>query len=118
MQVNESKIFYRVGNLETQQGLWYDFEGNFTGLIHDKFDFCENSELPMPYNEEVVGWLSATDKLNELFMWFPKEDIEKLEKFGYKIGVYEATEYRIHENHWLIKQDSSIHKVNLPINSI
>jgi len=112
------KIFYRIGNLETEQGLWYDFEGNFTGLIHNEFDFCKNSDLPMPYSEEVVGWLSATDKLNDLFLWFPKEDIAKLEEHGYSIGVYEATEYKVHENHWVIKQDSSIHKVNLPIDSI
>jgi hypothetical protein len=72
----------------------------------------------MPYNKEVVGWLSATDKLSDLFLWFPKEDIVKLEEHGYSIGVYEATEYKVHENHWVIKQDSSIHKINLPINSI
>ena len=114
----ETKIFYRVANNETEQGLWYDFEGNFTGLIHDKFDFCVNSDLPMPYNEDVKGWLSATDKLNDLFGWFTKEDIKNLEQFGYKITVYEATEYKIHENHWLIKQNSSTFIVNLPIDSI
>jgi hypothetical protein len=112
------KIFYRVGNIETEQGLWYDFEGNFTGLIHDKFDFCENSELPMPYNPEIVGWLSAVDKLSDLFNWFTKEDISQLEEYGYRLSVYEATEYKTHENHWVIKQDSSVFKTNLPIDSI
>jgi hypothetical protein len=29
----EKKSFYRVANHETQQGLWYDFQGNFTGLM-------------------------------------------------------------------------------------
>jgi len=54
-----------------------NFEGNFTGLIHDKFDFCVNNALPMPYNKDVKGWLSATDKLNDLFGWLTKEDIKK-----------------------------------------
>lgn len=118
MKDNEKKIFYRVGNIETEQGLWYDFEGNFTGLIHDKFDFCENSDLPMPFNPDVVGWLSTVDKLNDLFFWFTKKDIANLEKHGYSIGVYEATEYKEHENHWIIKQSSSVHMVSLPINSL
>ena len=118
MQANEKKIFYRVGNLETQQGLWYDFDGKFTGLIHDRFDFCTNKDLPMPFNEEVVGWLSAVDKLNDLFQWFTKEDIKQLEEHGYSIGVYEATEYKVHENHWVIKQDNAKHIINLPIETI
>lgn len=114
----ETKIFYRVANRETKEGLWYDQDGNFTGLIHNKFDFCSNNKLPMPYNEEVIGWLSATDKLNDIFLWFTKEDITRLEEFGYRIGIYEATEYKFYENHWLIDQKSSIFKVDLPINSI
>lgn len=118
MLIKKSKIFYRVANNETEQGLWYDFEGNFTGLIHDKFNFCENSELPMPYDSNVKGWLSATEKLNKIFYWFTKKDIKNLEEYGYKLTVYEAIEYKSHENHWLIKQDSSVHKVSLPIDSI
>lgn len=29
------KMFFRVCNPETEQGLWYDFKGNFTGFIHE-----------------------------------------------------------------------------------
>lgn len=112
------KIFFRVGNTETEQGLWYDFEGNFTGLIHNEYDFCTNKDLPMPYDERIVGWLSATDKLETLFFWFTKEDIVQLEKHGYRICVYEATDYKTHENHWVIKQDTSILKVHLPVDSL
>lgn len=101
------KIFYRVSNLETHQGLWYDFDGNFTGLIHDKFSFCKNHELQMPFDEDVVGWLSSTQTLTELLNWFTVEDIKRLEEHGYRISVYEATEYKFHDNHWLINQDSS-----------
>lgn len=68
----ETKLFYRVANHETQQGLWYDFKGNFTGFIHDKFNFCTNNKLPMPYDPNIVGWLSATETLDELFNWLLK----------------------------------------------
>jgi hypothetical protein len=114
----ETKIFYRVANLDTLQGLWYDYDGNFTGLIHNKFDFCTNNKLEMPYNEEVIGWLSATDKLSDLFNWFTKDDISKLEKHGYRICIFEASEFIEYENHWLIKQDSSVVKVTISINSV
>lgn len=114
----EKKVFYRVANHLSKQGLWYDYDGEFTGLIHDKYDFCTNADLPMPYEEEVVGWLSSVDKLEDLFFWFTKEDIRQLEKYGYGLGVYEATEYRQYENHWLIKQDNAEFKMYLPVDSL
>ena len=114
----KTNIFYSLVNVEYELGLWYDFIGNFTWLIHDKFDFCTNSELPMPYNPDVVGWLSSVDKLSDLFAWFTKEDIKQLEEFGYGIGIYEATEYKVHENHWVIKQDSSKFKQYIPVDSL
>ena len=101
------KIFYRVGNVKTQQGLWYDFNGNFTGLIHGQYNFCSANVLPMPFDQQVVGWLSATDTLENLFYWFTKDDLKLLEPQGFFIGVYSATDYRQYENHWLINQATS-----------
>lgn len=109
----KSKLFYRVANIETQQGLWYDFKGNFTGLIHNEFNFCMNNKLQMPFDNKIIGWLSATDTLEDLFNWFSKEDLMKLKDFGYAILLYESNEYRIHQNHWVIKQDNSILKAVL-----
>ena len=40
------KRFYRVCNTDTQQGLWYHFDGKFTGLIHDDFNFFGK---PIPF---------------------------------------------------------------------
>ena len=61
--------FYRVCNTETEQGLWYDFKGNFTGLIHNDFNFCVNNKLEMGFDDELVGWLSATPDLETLYTW-------------------------------------------------
>lgn len=114
----ESKLFYRVANVESQQGLWYDFNGEFTGLIHEKFKFCTNHKLPMPFTEELVGWLSATETLEELFFWFSEQDIARLEKFGFYITLYEATEYKRFENHWIVKQNSSTVKEVLTLETV
>lgn len=104
------KTFYRVSNVDTEQGLWYDFKGNFTGLIHSEFDFCQNSTLKMPFDEELVGYLSAVEDLEDLWQWFSKEDIKKLQENGFFIHEYEATEYKFYVDfkHTVIKQETSI----------
>lgn len=112
------KIFYRIANNKTKQGLWYDYDGNFSGLIHNKYKFCDASKLPMPFDSKLLGWLSTTDKLETLFLWFSKKEIKKLEKYGYELTVYEATDYKEYENHWLICKSTSTIKVTLPIESI
>jgi len=112
------KTFYRVANSETNQGLWYDRQGNFTGLIHDKFNFCKNRDLQMPFDKDIVGWLSATDDLESLWHWFSKEDIENLEKHGYFITSYTSSSYRYHNNHWVICEKTSLIKKTIPLNSL
>ena len=104
------KTFYRVCNLVTMQGLWYDYKGEFTGLIHEKFKFCLNNELRMDYDPEIVGWLSATDSMDSLWNWFTKDDIKELQKHDYFIHVFEAEEEKFYERfqHIIIKQETSI----------
>lgn len=102
------RTFYRVANLDHGDGLWYNRKGEFTGKIHDEFSFCKNHALPMPYDESILGWLSATDTLENLFFWFTKEDIERLKLHGYVVVCYTCTMYRFHDNHWLIHPDGII----------
>lgn len=104
-----NKTFYRVCNTQTKQGLWYDFTGTFTGLIHNMFKFCMNSTLEMHFDEEIVGYLSATDDYNKLFDWFSKEDIIKLEQHGYFIHEYETNDYKFYDRfqHFVINQNNS-----------
>lgn len=106
--------FFRIGN-DAREGLWYDCLGQFTGLIHDKFSFCKNRDLQMPFDSEVVGYLSATTSLSELFNWFPPGDIVLLQSFGYFITIYESDNYKIYKNHYLIQEDDSVFVCTLPI---
>lgn len=106
--MNEIKRFYRVCREFNYQGLWYKPNGEFSGLIHNKYDFCKSSQLEMPYDPEIVGWLSTTDTLEDLYNWFPKDDILRLQGHGFFIYEYWADVYRPHQNHWVVCQDSSI----------
>ena len=81
-------------------------DGEFTGLIHDKFNFCKNHDLPMPYCAECVDYLSATDTIENLYEWFSKEDIKELYKHNYRVVEYESEDYKFFENHWLINKFS------------
>ena len=108
----ENKLFYRVCHKETLQGLWYDYKGLFTGKIHQEFDFCTHNKLEMDFDDEIVGWLSATDSLETLYQWFPMVDILKLQEHGYYIHTFEATEQRFYERfqHIVINQATSVPK--------
>lgn len=103
----ETKIFYRVANINSEQGLWYSIDSNFTGDIHTKYNFCTNSRLPMPYDENIVGYLSVTDNLEDLYKWFTKDDIIALKPYGFRIVAYLSDDYKFYNNHYLINKDTS-----------
>lgn len=104
------KTFYRVNHEQTKQGLWYKFEGEFSGLIHNEFKFCTNNELRMDFDQELVGWLSTTDSLEKLYHWFSKEDIKKLQEHGWFIHAFETDKWKFYEKfqHDVICQKNSI----------
>jgi len=103
------KTFYRVCNPESEQGLWYDFKGKFTGLIHTDFNFCANSKLEMPFDPELVGWLSAVENLDDLWVWFSQEDIVELQKHGWYIHSYLVDNFKFYDtfSHYVICQTTS-----------
>ena len=103
------KTFYRVCRPETAQGLWYDSEGNFTGLIHGELSFCTNSKLKMEFDPEIVGWLSATESLDNLYKWFTVDDIKQLQGRGYFIHEYLVSSYKFYDRfqHYIICQKTS-----------
>jgi hypothetical protein len=109
LRKKEERVFYRVCNQHTLRGLWYDFNGNFTGIIHNEFNFCKHKDLEMDFDPELVGWLSATDTLDKLFEWFPPSDIIKLQDEGWYLHKFIATDVKFYDRfqHLVIKQETS-----------
>jgi hypothetical protein len=107
--MSNKQTYFRVCHKDTLQGLWYAFNGEFTGLIHNEFSFCQNNELRMDFDEEIVGWLSAVKNLEDLWVWFTKEDIARLQEHGWFIHEFEAEDVKFYDRfqHLVIKQDTS-----------
>ena len=63
----------------------------------------------MDFDDELKGYLSATDSLETLYEWFPKEDILNLQKVGYFIHIYETDDFKFYERfqHLVINQSKS-----------
>lgn len=104
------KTYFRVCNIVTKQGLWYNYDGSFSGLIHDQFNFCQNKDLKMDFDEELVGWLSAVETLDDLWKWFSKDDVKELEKHGWFVTEFLCSESKFYSRfqHTVIKQDKAI----------
>lgn len=101
--------FYRIGR--DNGGLWYTPEGQFTGTIHTpEFQWLSASKLEMPFDKNIVGYISVADSLQHLYTWFPKEEIIKLQELGFVIEEWAATDVEFYEpyQHNVIKQDSSV----------
>ena len=102
------KLFYRIG-VKTKEGLWYDKDGKFTGLIHNEFNWIKASQLQMPFDNELVGYLSVADSMEHLYQWFDKDEIIKLQTMGFYIYEYKAKDYKFYDlyKHNVINQNSS-----------
>lgn len=105
VKIRNMKRFYRVENPTTKNGLWYDKNGHFTGVIHkEKFKELQNNNLPMPYNSEIVNYLSVAESLEDLDKWFNEKDMDILKPYGYVIAEYESDDYKIVENHYVMNK--------------
>lgn len=106
----EAKLFYRVGTLDNR-GMWYDNKGVYHGAMNSpEFEKLSCHKVQMPYDESIVGYLSVAETLEELKHWFNDNDMALLAPLGFRILTFEATDYRRHDNHWVINQETSILK--------
>jgi hypothetical protein len=103
------KLFYRIG-AEDKKGLWYNTDGTFSGAIHKEFTWLNASNLNMPFENELIGYISVADSLEHLYQWFTKQEILKLQEQGFSILEYKASDYKFYDlyKHNVINQETSI----------
>ena len=104
------KLFYRIGT-ESTEGLWYNKDGIFNGLIHKEFQWLNASSLLMPFEPELVGFISVADSLEHLYQWFSRKEILKLQENGFSILEYQANDYKFYDlyKHNVINQNSILY---------
>ncbi len=105
-----SKLFYRIG-VESGQGLWYNNKGEFTGNIHtNEFSWLKASQLKMPFEEQLVNYLSVADSLEHLYQWFDREEIIRLQQIGFYVYEYQSNDYKFYDlyKHNVINANTSI----------
>ena len=105
-----SKFFYRIGT-DSTEGLWYNKEGVHTGLIHTEFKWLGASSLQMPYEPELVGYISVADSLEHLYSWFTRNEILRLQDVGFSILEYIADDFKFYDlyKHNVISKNSILH---------
>lgn len=78
-------------------GLWYDAEGRETGLVHT---LSEGAAAALPMGPHPVfrdagrRWISATDRLADIALWFSRGDMTELLERGYVLEAIEVARYR------------------------
>lgn len=104
-----NKLFYRIGT-DSKEGLWYNKDGTFSGIIHNEFTWLNASSLQMPHEPQLVGYLSVADSLEHLYQWFTKDEILKLQNMGFSIFEYDATDWKFYDlyKHNVICEKTSI----------
>lgn len=106
---NTPRIFYRVGQgTPDGGGMWYNELGGFHGSMNmPKFKDLQCHAVQMPFDKDIVGYLSVAESLESLKNWFSDKDVEMLTPVGFKIEIWEATDYKEHNGHWIINKETS-----------
>jgi hypothetical protein len=108
---NKIKTFYRMSKIDCNSSFWYDFNGNFTNIIQsDALSFLNAKNIPMPYNADVLGYLSGCDTLVNLYNWFTHEEMLRLQKMEYALYKYQSSDYRHVGTHFIFNKENYLTK--------
>lgn len=96
--VDRPACLYRVGCRDGRDGLWYNAEGQETGIIHT---LAEGNAAALPMGPHPVfradgrHWISTAETLHDLGFWFSQNDMLELIALGYAAEEIKVQRYRI-----------------------
>lgn len=106
---------YRVTSTDKDCSFWYDENGQ-PSEVFKEYGWLTASKLPMPFDQNMVGWLSGTFTMEQLYGWFSKEELIELCKDGkYCLHEYETNEWRDDGLHASFRVDSYTSKRKITI---
>lgn len=116
-------LLYRVENLITNRGLWYNSEDqSASGVVTDLK--LSNMMLPMDPTELLSNesWKSAAESLEQLAFWFNKEDLNKLIPLGFNLYEIDSTFVSQHTtefySHPIFQEQGVVSRKLLDINKL
>lgn len=112
-------ILYRIQNKETKDGMWYNSDGTYNGIIKELSDGL-SADAPMPEdqyrNKNNKQWISSVPLLNYLFEWFSMKDIIELKERGYGLYEIKCSDYRkISKTEYIFRREDIIYEEELDI---
>jgi len=98
-------IVYRIEHKDTENGMWYNKDGSYNGLIHELSN-AQAKDFPMDYDEKysLKNLISGVKDFNQLLEWFSRRDIEELMERGYQIYKFIAKEYEVEDTQVLFRK--------------
>lgn len=115
-------LLFRVENPVTNQGLWYDGDGNFNPFILT-LAAAKSRDLPMEFDPDMLAggqrWYSACDNIPDLQHWFSRQDLLELDKAGYGLYQFDVSDYRQRNGHAVFTRSQVVAQpVPLPLERI
>lgn len=113
---------YRLENLNTGWGLWYNIDQSHSDVA-SRLELT-NKDLPMGEDLKVsLGrWKSAADSIEQLKFWVTPEDVWKLKQAGFQLSQilvgYSLLHVTPHYSHPLFKEDAVIQRNVLSFDAI
>lgn len=89
---------YRVENVVDKCGLWRTFDGSYNPVFDQLTDGqCRN--MPMEdsdfYRQDGKQWFCCAPSKETLKHWFSLQDVEELDKIGFKIYEFELKDVKV-----------------------
>lgn len=104
-------IIFRIENQQSNQGLWYDKNGNYSPFINS-LPNAKCKDLPMDfdptYQDGGLQWLSGCSDMQQLRSWFSEQDLIYLSNAGYNLYRFEVSDFRQVPGHVIFTRERVI----------
>lgn len=106
------RVVYRIEDLVTMNGMWYNHKGEFSPTIHTLCPESIAKDFPMGYCEDHRRfgkiWYSAGKSKEGMKFWFSRQDAIKLIQNGFKLYEYTVNEFFEKENEILFTREGVV----------
>lgn len=111
------QTLYRVANKQTEEGLWYQKDGTYSGLI-TRVEGALCQHVPMAFDPSIRGFLSACDNTSDMSNWFSLVDLKNLYSRGYRLYRLGVTGYNQHNGHAIFLPDLVVSEEEVDVSLI